>query len=515
MDAIKILCENEEMSRFGLSFVRKDSTIFDRMIDSIVAQEMLLIQNKAELNNIPILFFKGLTEKKDTYEIYPINRIQHDVDILINVKDVYRFCKICSEVGYHTDYDEEMITESWISSSLDQINCHHLPVIHKNYLGDSSSKNAILISLEVHIVIDSAWRIDKLNVMHSREMISRRVISNPQFPIYTLDVYDRLIVSMHHFSKHFLSDFFVYPTCLNNQMFQCKTLLDALLIIKKYGDVIDYTTFINRVREYNFLEYVRFAAKMIIQLFEMNQLESALLVRISDEPYENKQIASKKNFASQTLFNATKSLNDVLNKSDLEFYKETIYNCLCDNKKILVNYGKKTALPLEMTTIFSKSTTEAKLCWNSDAIEFSISMDTPLGIECDALGRHDGISIRIYNPEFDLCNNNAIRNIFVCFEQSSGHIVPSISFNGGDSFKKGSIELPSAYVKFEHNLCAFTISIPWEELSINIHNNSHIGLEFMVYHNFENTGSQVCYLSNCSWPHHNPAKFGMIRLIKE
>lgn len=509
MSTIELQINKKNAERFDLSFVWSNCSHFENTLEQLVAREMLSIQKAAETNCIPILFFKGLVEKRDTYDTYAIRRTQHDVDMLVSVENIYEFCEVCRSMGFCKDLENGRIDHNWISDTIASLNGHHLPMLYKKLLGGS-----FIIGLEVHIMVDSLWKIEKNTILHSQDMLARRCLLNSDFPIYVFDIYDRLIVSMHHFSKHFLENFLTYYYCPRNQLFACKSLLDAYLIIKKYGNTLFYGTFLSRARCYGFVEYVRFAAKMITQLFKLNRQETDFFTNMLNEPYLNNRNSSKTFFANQTLYCASKALHNIVAKTNLAFYKEAVYECLCKNKSIAIRYDEDVNLPLETAIASQAFKSTVSVYWNSDVIKFSIILNKSLSNKRNGM-RQDGISIRVYNPAFDFENDNAVRNIFVCFEKTSNGFVPNISFNGSDSFGIGKIRLPDQYVSFDDNISILIVSIPWKELSILISDISYIGLEFMVCHDLEDMDTQINYFSNIVWPHYNPAKFGMVRLIKE
>ena len=499
----------QNAERFGLSFLFEKYYSAEQKIDKFIFNEMLELQNAAEARGISLVFFKGIIEKMDTYDDFSVKRVQKDIDLLVSLDNIYSFCKICEQSGYEYQRDSKCIPNSFISESLSRLSCHHLPTIYKKVLN-----GMLTISLEIHIAIDADWRIDKLNVLHSDGMIQRREKMKKYPQIYTLDVYDRLIVSLHHFSKHFLAGFLTYYYCPTSRLFDCKTLVDAYFIIKKYENIIDHKILKAKIQSYGFFDHIRFAVKMITVLFSLEDQQKFLMETILEEPFINSIKKNGINFAAQTLYAATESADELHIKTNLNFYKETVFRCIYRNEAVYAEKDKPILLSLKNMECSRISNITSQVQWTNEYLDFIFVMDVPFSFVGDIYDIKEGISIRIYNPDFNFEDDNAVRNIFICFDKVNNCIIPNITYNGAESFKKGNRELNRAYVMCDAELRHITFRIPWTELKIKVDHIDFIGLELMLNHGINRAKPQFYYYSNSSLPHHNPAKFGSIRFIR-
>ncbi len=501
----------ESASRFSLDFLWSKRSSVDDMVNKISVKEMLTLQRLADEKNIRIAFFKGMIEKIDTYDNANIRRLQHDIDVLVSPDDVLDFKNICKSAGFNISELGEEISDEWVNDSLNNENKHHLPLILKYFFGRS-----ICLGLEIHVAIDSMWRRKEISNSLCREMLSRRVSITKSIPLYGLDIYDRLIISMHHFAKHFLANCLTYYY-EKTKLFECKTLLDAFLIIKKYAISIDSELLALRAEHYEMLEHVKFASTVMSQLFHFDVNELRIFEKLYCHKYKrniaNIPAADK---ADLVLRCATKSVGNLLVCSDIDFYKRFIFNCLNQNIQVDASNAKKQcSLPLKsFATSNVEPQTEATFLWDDMVATFAFSFEQPLKHHNSNNKFNDGISIRLYNPSFSFEKDNAVRNILICAiknESDKDSIIAT--YNGVDSFRIGARQIPCKWMS-KNSLNCFSVSFDWKELMIDISENSYIGIELMIQRtsNTGNESPQLFYFSNCVSPHHNPAKFGLIRL---
>lgn len=455
-----------------------------------------------------------MIEKIDTYDNANIRRLQHDIDVLVSPDDVLDFKNTCKSTGFNISELGEEISDKWVNDSLNNENIHHLPLIKKYFFGRS-----ICLGLEIHVAIDSMWRRKGKSNTLCREMLSRRASITKSIPLCGLDIYDRLIISMHHFSKHFLANCLTYYY-EKTRLFECKTLLDAFLIIKKYAISIDAELLALRAEHYEMVEHVKFASMVMLQLFHFDANELRIFENLYCHKFKrnttNMSIANK---AELVLKCATKSVGDLLACSDIDFYKRFIFNCLHQNIQVdASNAQKQCSLPLKsFATSNVEPQPEVTFLWNDMVATFTFSFEQPLKNYISTNKFNDGISIRLYNPSFSFEKDNAVRNILICAvknELDEDSIIAT--YNGVDSFRTGERQIPCKWMS-KNSLNCFSVSFDWKELMFDISENAYIGIELMIQRdsNANNASPQLFYLSNCVPPHHNPAKFALIKLKSE
>ncbi len=103
------LNENE-LTQYGLEYLAKDESYAGYFFDRFTIPVLLDLQNAADKEDIPLLFFKGAIEKYDTYKPLHLNRDQRDVDILVSYDDVFRLCQICKDLGFAPEGEKLMRT---------------------------------------------------------------------------------------------------------------------------------------------------------------------------------------------------------------------------------------------------------------------------------------------------------------------------------------------------------------------------------------------------------------------
>ena len=494
---MELIIDKSRYSHYGLGFLNEKNTVANKFIDHYIIAELNSLQNMADKKGIPILIFKGLIEKYDTYLSYDLYRDQWDIDILVSIDDIYSFCEICNKMGYST-YNGS-IDDNWVSINLTELNNRHLAPIFKYLFG-----GAFRLTLEIHTVINTKWNYENDRGKITREILLRRCKMETCEGLYGMDVIDRFLFSLFYFSNDYLAPALSYYYCPDNLLFRCKTLVDASLILEKYQNDLDISALIERIGYYGIACNVLFSVEMLSKIFVIDARN--VLKRIIEGCESMLKQPSELSFENKVLYSAYKACTVFRENNDIDFYKKVIENCLCLNKQIVVPKNRSIELSLLGSTL-----AKAFISWEDTAMTISINiMKESLMYFEDVSSKYDCMNIRIYNPAFDFALDNAVRNIFVCIKQGN---VADVTFNGAEPTVRGKLladSITAACVRGEDSFIV-SINIPWSVQNINPLETKHIGFECTIGL-YNNDNRDFIYWSNNKAPHYNPAKFGKVIL---
>lgn len=492
---------NEEFyKRFNIESLIQKEDFAGYFFDRFVIPELLEIQRRADLVDVSILFIKGLVERYDTYKDLHLNRHMCDIDLLVSINDINCVCNIMKELGYKPLYEDE-ITDDWVEAHISNLTSHHLPPIEKRIVN-----NSVPLQIEVHTVLTPHWnRLADRNML-TAEILKQKCVPSKELGLYGMDICNRIAFSFLYFTNDFLPNLLTFYYCPQNQLFNGKTLLDAYLILQKYENQIDYDLLVDRIRFYG-LEYdALLAAKLMNELFESPQT-SKLLDCLSC----NLNNTVPRTHSEKVLYGSYLAVDGICDKDDIDFYKSTVSNSISQNKNISVIKGKNAVFELNGAV-----NNNVNITWD----DFGISIELDLKINdieywADNVEEYDGVNLRIYNPDYDIERDNAVRNIFVCFKKNAiGEIIPDVSFNQKDPTRKGTLAVLNvvASIKQCAEHCKIAITVPWSLQSIDPTKTSYLGFDCTVHLVKSNEKGTLLYWSTNEEPYYNPAKFGRISL---
>lgn len=479
------LLYSSTLDKLGLSFVCNAPNIFEKMLHQIFLREMKLIQKSAEDKRIPILFFKGIIEEKEEYEKRGLFRPQHDIDILVDEDDLVDFILLCKQIGYDTSFVDLTIFKSEID-----LGNQHLPMITKSVFNHYFS-----IGLEIHCSLGP----NAFSVIPADDILKNRTLSTQPPHFYSMDIYDRIIFNLCHFSRHYLSEMLDYYYCPDNQLLQCKSLLDVYFLIKRQYAKLDWEQLVQRIDRFKVGSYTSFGLKVLLQFFEFSSDERAHLSSACNEHNDGKIFADR--VLAYSCYNA-----GLLNGPLMDFYKSVILQAQKSNKKIEIALGKKCSLALKMVNeVFNLI--EMNITYQNWGLIFSLPYRKNAKSMVLNFDQINFVNIRLYNPSFSHQEDNAVRNIFVdihsiyngCYE---------VTFNGSEPSLKGTINASKYGIKARNIEKERRLEVILPFKGLFIHNNINgFGLEIYV-----GVNGGLYYWSNGSKPYHNPARFGYVAL---
>ena len=492
----------EDYARFGLEFLAKEESYADCYFERFIIPELRQLQSAADAEGISILFFKGYIEKYDTYKPLHLNREQCDVDLLVALEDVWALCRICSSFGYVSS--SGALTEEWVNASVSDLNRHHLPVIHKSLLND-----ALAIHIEIHVALTPQWnRMDDRSA-YVRSILRHKCVPNEALGLYGMCLSDRLIFSFLYFTNDFLADLSTFYYCPDNLLFHCKTLADAYLIYKKYARSIDVSRVMERIHEFG-LEYCAlFSVRILQNLFDSEALNE-VLAQLPDASIDEAR-ANGLSFIDKILYSAYLSAQKMAESGNVPFYKQVIANCLSMNETLRALKGKRAYFHLK-----GLDGAPAYFIWDDSGITLSIEIPKKeLQYWREDIRCYDGLNLRIYNPDYDVRLDNAVRNIFVCFRQSEQQETSAdVTFNGSDPALRGTEpakDIKAALLR-SGKAHQVLVTVPWSVQNLNPSACAYIGFECTLCL-YDGTVPTLFYWSNGAGLHHNPAKFGRVSLV--
>ena len=494
---------NSEFQNYGLTFLEKNDSIVSILYDRFIINEMYELQEAADKANIKIVFLKGIIEKYDVYKPLFLPREYSDIDILIERNDIYAFCNICKNLQYHPLEGE--IDRAWIDSNIINDGRHHLPPIFKSMLNDK-----IMVCVEIHTVLDPAWNRKKNRELYIQTIINRKETynCNGNLVLQGMDATDRIIFSFLHFCKDYLADFSTFYYCPEKQLFHAKTLMDAFLIVEKYYERINVEDLVNRIIFFDLFYQALFSCQMLMEIFELkfNNIFLKILQGLN-ERLSSHEISS---FIDKILFSSYITILENGTKNKFLFYRNAINKCVSLNSTVEAKKHIATLIPMRCST--KKSQTSVFSKWSDTSFEIQVELNKAQINAYNTNHNYDGISIRVYNPEYTIEEDNAVRNLLVVFKETmDGTIIPDVTFNGRNPFERGIIVADNISVNCvcKGEKTNINIAIPWSLLKIKIGKTKYIGLDCHV-RTYINQNEEIAYFSNAQEPFYNPAKFGRV-----
>lgn len=494
------MLNKETYKRFNIESLIQKEDFACYFFDRFFIPELLEIQRRANLADIPILFIKGLVERYDTYKGQHLNRHMCDIDLLVSINDINRMCDIMKELGYKPLREDE-ITDDWVRSNVSNLVSHHLPTIEKRIANNSTS-----LQIEIHNVLTPHWNRLANRNKFTEEILKQRCVPSKELGLYGMDICNRIAFSFLYFTNDFLPNLLTFYYCPQNQLFNGKTLLDAYLILLKYENQIDYDLLVNRIRFYRLEFNALLAAKLMNELFESAQTSKLLDCLVC-----NLNNITPRSHSENILYSSYLAADGICDKDNIEFYKLTVSNSISRNKNITIIKGKNAVFELN-----GNIDNIVYVTWDDFGISFELNLKIN-NIKCwsNDVKEYDGVNLRIYNPDYDIERDNAVRNIFVCFKKSvTGEIIPDVSFNQKDPTQKGIMIASNvvASLKQYTDRCRIAITVPWSLQNIDPSKTNFLGFDCTVYLIGANKEGILLYWSTEENPYYNPAKFGRISL---
>lgn len=435
--------------------------------------------------------------------------------------------------GYEAD--QNLNDPDILKSHINNIEIHHLCAFKKCILNGTFE-----IHLEIHHVIDVNWHTFFLKNHYD---LTHFMLENTAFNkvkncnIRTLCIEDRLIVSMHHFARHLVSNITGFAVNDCGQLFQCKTLLDAFLLYQKYQNQLNYEILYNKIELYGFKDYIAISNKFIEELFDERIFNCEMINNLNDYKYNVWQ-----NIISDAIIK-TISSEFLLTEDSEVFYKAVIDRCISrnpnyyckkgyrDNQIILIDEFAESETKRRFGTISREglnpkspndSKAEIKMTWDNEYLYIIFNVTDKCLKYYGKTQKNiwsDGVTLSIYNPDFTLSKNNLLIslmfNIAIAENEKKYVLVSNNIQTQNKEFSENKIlnhicefeEAPAGYNLY--------LKLNWVNLDVNIKNIDHLGMDIAINNvNSDDAviDSVLCW-SNPVKSYYCPAKFGKIILI--
>ena len=513
---------------------KKENVSIDKHIIQIIYNEifgqMTVIEKFCVDIGVKHSFLKGYLESYDLYDKLT-DRLLFDIDVLVESKGIVPLIKFLIGNGYKAAVDLEV--EDNIKRELSATYTHHIiPLRKKIAFGQFE------LSIEVHTVISTPWhkiyekeKINLTNIMlgHSKKYdVSGKKIT-------ALDVEDRIITAMHHFSRHLLSEVSLVAYDSSIELFNFKTLIDAVLLWEKYKKNIKIQEVYKRVEMYGFKYAIKLANRFIKATFNVDMLDNNKLNDMQSYNY----IYWEKHIYKQ-LFEQL-CPNIVQYDDYTGYYKKVIDGCISENASyecrreftdnyILINNDVDSLTKKRFGSIYrispelsSTNPINAKiyLKWDSDYLYLNCLVnDKIVKYIGGANSWSDSLIIYLYNPDFRIEKNNAVTSLMFSPVKSKNGVISVHAQYCGEEWdaKNGKLfAIGQDECNLDINSTGYYIELKlsWKKLDIDISNINYIGFDVGINNvdsNNKKIASALCW-SNPTVSYYMPAKFGIIRLI--
>ncbi len=220
--------------------------------NEILLKEIKKIEEKTIVNNIKVIYLKGITLAYDLYEP-PDTRIFSDLDLLIDYNDAEKSLKILTEMGYNIK--KENLNPKEIKNVIKSRN--HLELYKKI--------NGELIVLELHGSIFNPPGIFSVCTKEYMKEINR--VKFDEIYINTLNTENYFIYLCLHFVKHLPLDYFDKLIMQTRFSFNMQNIHDIALFIDKYESSISWQKIYNSACNMLICGYIYFVSKLVNEVY--------------------------------------------------------------------------------------------------------------------------------------------------------------------------------------------------------------------------------------------------------
>lgn len=231
--------------------------------NKLIEHELSQILYESKNSGIKLLHLKGLFLAADLYK--PIeSRIHSDIDLLVHMNDADTMLAILDRLGYITSKGNKRPIDTDVLYSIPDLNDFtHLEAMFKR-----SRLNGQEYCTELDLHLNPLYQMPIFDLADNRNVFNRAVLENvSSHTVWLLDVKDRLIHLMAHFSRHYLLDFRRYFQKCNQLSPQIRLLHDIALFIEKYGRAIDWDSFLHRVKELHQCEHIALSVHLFDRIY--------------------------------------------------------------------------------------------------------------------------------------------------------------------------------------------------------------------------------------------------------
>ena len=482
----------------------------DRAMKKELLAQMELIGSFCKASGIRHAFLKGYIEAHDLY-LKQSDREFSDIDILVETKNIEALVSFLLHQGYKAaiDLSDPIILKEQLRTTA----FHHLIPLKKQL------SYGQIITIEIHMVLAAQWyKIQAAEKMNLTELMLSHTAEYDMngFRFDALDVEDRYIVALQHFSRHLISDisriaYYKDIKCL----FHLKTLLDAVLIWFKYKEKLNCDTLRQRIQIYGFRDSVKLACKFIRLYFDIEIFSDAFFDDTTVYRYNYWELHIYK----QLIENLTKEI--IVEKRYIEYYKSVISGCIHGNVSyrcskqysrlpIEINNDKDSLTKDRFSSIYrqhplqevNKIAAKVYIKYDAQYLYFEIHVtDRQLKLVGGPNKWSDAVILYLYNPCFTVDKNNAVTAIMLCpsIDQANNIYVSACYCGEGCDVKNGKayhLESGAGKINVSNLGYKLDVKLSWEKLNFDMEQLSYCGLDIAVNNvdgNEEKTDAEICW----------------------
>lgn len=323
----------EELTQFNSSSADKilDLRFEQRKRNGILEKELAKLASITEKQNIKLVHFKGFFLAADIYN--PIEtRLFDDIDLLINFEDLHRMLDILGELGYVTEKGHIPVSKDIINFKINTSDFTHIEPFAK-CIDLAGEKEWIYMDLH----INPLYQLNMYNSEDPRNFLNRAVcqIINDH-RVLLLEIHDRLIHLMGHFSRHYELDLRKYFGNGYEYAPRVNLLHDIALLIDKYRGSIDWNGLIERTKELNQEVHVVFAVHLLNEIYP-GRIDCQNIDKIYNLLNSNTvNLADIRNITIKSLIEL--NAEEVIFSSSYIIAKNLVDKLRANNSKLVCNY---------------------------------------------------------------------------------------------------------------------------------------------------------------------------------
>ncbi len=453
------------------SYIISTATMIkQKYLNKIFIKEIKKIEEKAIVNDIRIIYLKGITLAYSLYDL-PNTRKSADIDILIDYNDVDKILKILIEMGYYSE--KENLSSKEIKSKIKL----------KNHLEVYKNINKEIIAVEVHGSILNPPNI--FCICTDGFIKTKNKVKVENIYLNTLDINNYFIYLCLHFVKHLPLDYFDKIIMQTHFSFNMQNIHDIALLIDKYENTISWQNIYDFACNGLICGYIYFVSKLINEIYP-NRIPLSFINKLfihKDNNYIDVKSRNEKYWAAGRF----------LWLFDLVFDKLcqlTTFDLMLGNIKKTINLKDYVGEP-KNNPLFNYKESKFKLTYdlpNNQTIYGEVKYDLK-GINLYIIFEnkpcvfHEGKNNLWDNDSIDLmivdkCN---IKALTIGPTKKGGEVILGIfEHNKGEYFEMKNND--NIHYKFSqwNNQYIFDINILWRHFNMDIYENMLISYNIAI-----------------------------------
>lgn len=234
--------------------ISQKARVLQRLKNSCYLKDIKKMLSFAEKENLRLVFLKGIFLAADLYQKMD-SRQSNDIDCLVEEKNFLKLHDFILQLGY----ESESISQDDITNGIYREKIDNEHSCYKKMIGN------IALSIEVHCYAINAGK----TFAESADFFIEQ--SEPgdllELKPYLLKTEYNLVFLMMHFFKH-LPVYYLHNSILGHPVkINLSNLCDIALMVKKYGQAIDWETVRELSKKLMVVSYVEAVALLVNKIF--------------------------------------------------------------------------------------------------------------------------------------------------------------------------------------------------------------------------------------------------------